>query len=285
MVDFPKISIVTPSYNQADYLEQTLLSVIGQDYPNLEYIVMDGGSTDRSVEIIKKYANHLTYWESAKDEGLYHALQKGFKKTSGEIMGWINSDDLLHQKSLFVIADMFSNVTKAQWVQGYPSVFDDLGCIVYSRPHKFSKYTFYLKEYLKDGQFIQQESTYWRRELWERAGAHISQDYRYAGDFELWMRFFRYEELFVTNALIGGFRIKKQGQLSRDSYSDYLLEANEIIRKEIEILNLTNTLKRLRFYKAHLSRIDFFRKRLKKYASVENPRMISYDLALGRFNG
>ncbi len=93
---YPKISIVTPSYNQGQYLEQTILSVIGQNYPNLEYIIIDGGSTDNSIEIIKKYERYLAYWVSEKDKGHYHAVQKGFDKSTGEIMSWLNSDDILH---------------------------------------------------------------------------------------------------------------------------------------------------------------------------------------------
>lgn len=88
-MNYPKISIVTPSFNQAEYLEQTILSVIDQNYPNLEYIIIDGGSADKSIEVIKKYENKLSYWISENDKGLYNALQKGFQKTTGEIMGWI----------------------------------------------------------------------------------------------------------------------------------------------------------------------------------------------------
>ncbi|MDJ1502183.1 glycosyltransferase family 2 protein [Xanthocytophaga agilis] len=282
---FPKITIVTPSFNQAKYLEKTILSIVKQEYPNLEYIIIDGGSTDGSIDIIRKYEKHLTYWESEKDNGLYDALNKGFKKSTGEIMGWLNSDDLLHQNSLFVLADIFSNVPKVKWIQGYPSVFDDRGRIVYSRPHKFSKYSFYLKEFLSDGQFIQQESTYWRRELWEKAGQQICTTYKYAGDFELWMRFFRHETLYVTNALIGGFRVRQQGQLSRDSYQEYLSEAENIIQQEIVSLNLLPTLKRLQFYRKYLANIPFVQNRFRKYASVDCPQMINYDLTLDRFTG
>src|SRR5579863_3042816 len=90
---FPKISIITPTLNQGGYIEESILSVIGQKYPNLEYIIVDGGSTDNTLETIKKYEQYITYWVSQKDNGMYEALNHGFKKATGEIMGWLNSDD------------------------------------------------------------------------------------------------------------------------------------------------------------------------------------------------
>jgi len=95
--NYPKISIVTPSYNQAEFLERTILSVLNQNYPNLEYIIIDGGSTDGSVEIIKKYKKYLTYWVSEKDEGQSDAINKGFEKSTGEILAWLKTKGNLMQ--------------------------------------------------------------------------------------------------------------------------------------------------------------------------------------------
>lgn len=106
---YPKISIITPSYNQAQFLEKTILSVLNQNYPNLEYIVIDGGSTDRSVEIIKKYEKYLTYWISEKDNGQTNAINKGFKKASGDILAWLNSDDILLPETLLKVAKVFQS--------------------------------------------------------------------------------------------------------------------------------------------------------------------------------
>src|SRR5687768_9471367 len=194
-MEFPKISIITPCFNQVEYIEECVLSILGQNYPNLEYIIIDGGSTDGTVEVIKKYESQLKYWVSEKDNGLYDALGKGFSHSTGDIMGWLNSDDILHRQSLYVVADIFSNHEQVKWLQGYPTVIDDNGRVIYHRNPRYSKFAFYLKKY-HDGVFIQQESTYWSRSLWNAAGERISDAYKYAGDFELWMRFFQHAEMY-----------------------------------------------------------------------------------------
>ena len=105
---YPKISIVTPSFNQGKYLEETILSIVNQKYPNLEYIIIDGGSTDNSVAIIRKYENHLAYWVSEKDKGQSHAINKGLKKVTGDLFNWINSDDYLEDGALMKAAKAYN---------------------------------------------------------------------------------------------------------------------------------------------------------------------------------
>jgi glycosyltransferase involved in cell wall biosynthesis len=106
MKEYPKISVITPSYNQGKYIEQTILSVIGQQYPNLEYIIIDGGSTDETLEVIKKYEKQITYWVSEKDKGQSHAINKGFSMATGEILAWINSDDMYLPSTLSFVANL-----------------------------------------------------------------------------------------------------------------------------------------------------------------------------------
>src|SRR5258707_6129118 len=101
---FPRISVVTPSFNQGAYLERTICSVLDQKYPNLEYLVIDGGSTDESVEIIKRYERHLTYWVSEPDTGQSNAINKGFARTTGTILAWLNSDDRYLPETLGAVA-------------------------------------------------------------------------------------------------------------------------------------------------------------------------------------
>lgn len=228
MMYIPRISIVTPNYNSGKYLEETILSVLDQCYPNLEYIIIDGGSTDNSVEIIKKYADSLTYWESEKDKGMYHAIQKGFEKSTGEIMAWINSDDIYHRNSLFSIAEIFSSFPEVNWIVGASTNIDDKGRTIFvNQSRKFSKFDFYNHDF----KWLQQESVFWRRTLWEKAGSRLNTDLKYAGDFELWLRFFQHDLLYVTHALTGGFRFRTSEQISLEKMDDYLREAEESIVK------------------------------------------------------
>jgi glycosyltransferase involved in cell wall biosynthesis len=240
----PKISIVTISFNQAAFLEETICSVLGQNYTNLEYIIIDGGSTDGSVDIIRKYEKQLSYWVSEKDNGMYEALQKGFDKSTGEIMGWINSDDFLHPGSLSLLAKLFSENPECNWLEGKNVVVDEQGNLVKECfPFNTTKFAFYKWNFLTEKKdnirafgTLQQESTYWRRKLWEKAGAKLDVSLKTAGDFELWMRFFRYDKLFVTDEKIGAFRNRKE-QKSIAQKNVYLEEAVAVIDRELSNLN------------------------------------------------
>ncbi len=231
---FPKISIVTPNYNQAAFLEQTILSVLSQGYPDLEYIIIDGGSTDGSVEIIKKYEHQLAYWVSEKDNGLYDALQKGFARTTGEIMAWINSDDLYHRNAFTTTVSIFKQFPNIKWLMGSNSFFNEDGsCFTYERDIYDERWSRW-RMFLFDGSFIQQESIFWKRDLWIAAGGRISQQHALAGDFELWIRFFRHEKLYSTSFLLGGFRLRKSGQLSDKFRAEYMRQAKAILDQEIK---------------------------------------------------
>ena len=109
----PRISIVTPSFNQGQFIEKTICSVLDQNYPNLEYVVIDGGSTDETVEIIKKYAKHLTYWVSEPDRGQSHAINKGLAHCTGDVFNFLNSDDYLEPGALFHVAEAWNEKTDA----------------------------------------------------------------------------------------------------------------------------------------------------------------------------
>jgi glycosyltransferase involved in cell wall biosynthesis len=262
---YPKISIVTPNYNQADYLEQTILSVLNQGYSNLEYIIIDGGSTDGSIDIIKRYEDQLTYWISESDNGMYEAIQKGFDKSTGEIMAWINSDDMYHKNALFTIAEIFSTLADINWVVGTSTMYDKLGRTLYvEHSRQFTKYDFYSSDFF----WIQQESCFWRRTLWNKVGAKLNGNLKYAGDFDLWLRFFRYDRLFVVNALIGGYRLRGINQISQNHIDDYLNEAKKALEDEIISINDKMLLKRY-------AKVKEVHKKISKFKFINADRLIA----------
>jgi glycosyltransferase involved in cell wall biosynthesis len=234
---YPKISIVTVNYNNSRFLEETILSVLNQRYPNLEYIIIDGGSTDGSVDIIKKYESQLAYWVSEADKGQYHAVQKGFEKSTGEIMAWINSDDLYVPNAFFGVVQIFNEFPKVKWLMGIPREYNEQGVMMsritlpWGRWSKHRYYTF-------DFQFIQQESCFWKREVWEAAGSKMNLDYKYAGDMELWTRFFRYAKLHTTTATFAGFRYNSLNQRSIEFRQAYLQECVQAIKTELKQFNI-----------------------------------------------
>ncbi|MCI4626450.1 MAG: glycosyltransferase [Candidatus Magnetoovum sp. WYHC-5] len=228
--EYPSITIVTPSLNQGVYLEECILSILGQGYPRLEYIIMDGGSSDNSVDIIRKYQKYLSRWISAPDGGQYAAINEGFKGTSGEIMAWLNADDKLHSGALWKVAELFDTYKEVLWLTGRPTVWNDSGKLV----HVVDPLPFWSRKKYLDGLIgpphIQQESTFFRRLLWQLAGSTIDANLYYAGDLELWCRFFRHAGLYSVDTLIGGFRVHK-GQKT-EACDKYQEEALKIIEKE-----------------------------------------------------
>lgn len=232
MVVTPRISIVTPSYNQAMYLEECIDSVLSQGYPNLEYVIIDGGSTDGSREIIQKYAKYLTYWQSSPDNGQYAAINTGFSHTTGDIMAWLNSDDRYHPNAFLKIACAFSEYPEVTWLTGRATVFQEDGQI-----KSIDKYfpQFSRKKILSghiDKPFIMQEATFWKRSLWNRAGAGLDTQYHLAADTELWIRFFRTDQLYLLDALLAGFR-QQNNNRSVQNIEKYHAEARIAISQEL----------------------------------------------------
>ena len=225
------ISIVTPSYNQAEYLEECIESVLGQGYPRLEYVIMDGGSTDGSVEIIKKYEKYLTYWQSCPDGGQYRAIAEGFRRTSGEIMAWLNSDDKYHPLALAKAACVFSDNPGVRWLTGRMSYWNaegDLNRVADNLP-PFSRRKYLEGHFNKP--YIQQESTFWHRSLWEESGGELTSALKLAGDLELWTRFFRHAPLHTVDTLLGGYRYHGP-QRGIEQADDYFCEACTVMEKE-----------------------------------------------------
>ena len=183
MRNYPRISIVTPSYNQGQFLEETILSVLKQDYPNLEYIIIDGDSTDNSVDIIKKYKDQVTYWVSEEDRGQTHAINKGLRKSTGEILNWLNSDDLLKIGALNTIAEYFRKYPEAEFCFGDFSVIDKKGREIFSR--KSAPYSFHSLLYGR--QLSIQPSVFFRRCILEKIG-YLDETLSFCMDQEFWIR-------------------------------------------------------------------------------------------------
>jgi len=180
----PLVTIVTPSYNQAEFLEETLRSVLLQNYPNLEYIVMDGGSTDGSADIIRKYEKHLSYWTSEKDAGASDAIAKGFQRAAGSILAYLNSDDPYLPGALNTVAKIFQAQSSCDVVFGNTYWTDPQGNVLAERRQT----PLWPLSYLYGGSDLQQPSTFWRKDLYVKAGA-MDPAYITAFDTELFFRF------------------------------------------------------------------------------------------------
>lgn len=198
---WPKITVVTPSYNQAQYLEQTMLSVLGQGYPHLEYIVMDGGSTDGSVEIIQRFSSQLAYWTSAKDRGQSDAINRGMARATGDIVCWLNSDDYFLPGTLFHVARQLSpHLPKPALVYGSCLFFresDGAVRILKARPYDDAVF--------RETHFIYQPSSFWTRAMWEKAGS-LDMSMHYAFDWEWFLRAATHGQLFHTPQILSAYR-------------------------------------------------------------------------------
>jgi glycosyltransferase involved in cell wall biosynthesis len=184
-MDYPKITIVTPSYNQGAYIEKTLKSVLIQGYPNLEYIVIDGGSTDNSADIIRKYSDQLAYWTSEPDKGQSDAINKGMARATGEILGWLNSDDMLEPGALSEVAAAAARYPSAGVFVGHGRKVDINGKEVYYKEPGDLSYEG-LCRWLSGGNFMQ-PSCFWRRDVWDKAGP-LDENIHFAMDVDLWLK-------------------------------------------------------------------------------------------------
>jgi glycosyltransferase involved in cell wall biosynthesis len=200
---------------------------------------MDGGSTDGSVEIIKARADGINYWRSHPDEGPYAAIAEGFAKTDAEVLGWINSDDILLPWALRIVGGIFRDCPEVEWITtATPIVIDSDGLpLTCHQIPGFNKYGFRHRENLEgqdslpEASFIQQESTFWRRSLWNKAGARFDNGFMLAGDFELWDRFFDYARLYSIYLPLGAFRLHSADQRSVGAREKYVAECERALSR------------------------------------------------------
>ena len=221
---YPRISICTPSYNQALFLEGTIKSVLGQGYPDLEYVIQDGGSVDGSEEILKKYGESLAHWESRKDNGQANAINLGLSRSNGEIMGYLNSDDILLPGALYYVARYFEKHPEVDVIYGHRLLINE-------HNHQIGRWVLpgHEDDILNWADFIPQETMFWRRRIWEKSGGYIDEGFRFALDWELILRFRDADAKFVrVPRFLAAFRVHMQQKTSA--------ELNEQGHKEMNIL-------------------------------------------------
>ena len=220
-----KISIITPSYNQAPFIERTIKSVLSQNYPDLEYIIMDGGSTDGTVEILKKYEGKII-WKSEKDQGQSDAINKGLQMANGDIVAYLNSDDTYEPGALKKVADFFQNNPEMKWVYGKCKIIDENDQEI-RKPITFYK-NLLLKKFsyakLLSENFISQPATFWKREIHAEIG-FFDENEHFCMDYEFWLRIGRKYPAGVINAYLANFRYhtsSKSGEVNKKQFQDEL---------------------------------------------------------------
>lgn len=232
----PEISVVISSLDQGEFLEKAILSVLDQEYPGLELVVMDGGSSDDSVEIIERYADRISYWKSEPGEGHYRAVQEGFSHCNGEFMTWLDANDILLPNALENVASVFAQCPHVEWLTGIPATVDEAGEMdwTYPRAPVYCQ-DFYLKKHWAFPHPIQKQGTFWLRALWDKAGSALQADLNMSADLELWARFFRSTPLYTLNEILAGSR-QNFADKGVQEMSPYHKEVDSILEREIEVL-------------------------------------------------
>ena len=203
----PLVSIVTPSYNQANFLEATIQSVLGQDYEKIEYILIDGGSTDGSPDIIKAYEDKFAYWVSEPDSGQTEAINKGFAQANGQILAWLNSDDTYQAGAVGeAVAYLMAN-PEIGMVYGDAKYIDENGRVIGTFPARQTDYRRLQRGYVH----IPQQTAFWRAELWREVGP-LDPSYAYAMDYDLWVRLARISKIQYHARVWANFRLHQDSK-------------------------------------------------------------------------
>jgi glycosyltransferase involved in cell wall biosynthesis len=203
----PLVSIVTPSYNQARYLEATIRSVLEQDYPNIEYLLVDGGSTDGSLEIIQRYAHRLAWWVSEKDRGQTEAINKGFARANGQILAWLNSDDTYQPGAVREAVAFLQGNRDVGLVYGDANFIDENGAVIGRFPAAQTDRRRLRRGYVH----IPQQAAFWRADEWKAVGP-LDPSFYFAMDYDLWVRLSARTALQYTPRLWANFRLHSQGK-------------------------------------------------------------------------
>lgn len=225
-----KISIITPSYNQAAYIEQTIRSVLDQGIEGLEYIIIDGGSTDGTLDILRRNGERIK-WVSEPDEGLADAVNKGIRMATGEIIGWLNSDDIYLPGALHEVANYFEDHPECRWLYGRCSIINSSGeerwnWITHYKNARLKRFS--LERLLREN-FISQPAVFFRKELFEKAGG-LGLSLKYAMDYDLWLRFAGIIQAGVINKDLASFR-RHRSSKSETGFRDQFFEQYAVAKK------------------------------------------------------
>ena len=207
MTNFPLVSILTPSFNQAPYLEETLQSVLSQDHPRLEYMIVDGGSTDGSIEVIKKYEHKLAWWVSEKDKGQTDAINKGFARASGEILAWINSDDTYEPGAVSAAVKYLQEHPNVGMVYGDCNFINEAGRVIGRFNSAQTNYRLLRQGYAH----IPQQTMFFRADLWKQVGP-LDPSFYFAMDYDLWTRIAARTEIKYIPQTWANFRLHTSGK-------------------------------------------------------------------------
>ncbi|HVP21610.1 MAG TPA: glycosyltransferase family 2 protein [Anaerolineaceae bacterium] len=207
LTPLPKVSIITPSYNQGRFIDASIWSVLTQDYPNIEYIIVDGDSKDETVEIIKKYQDRLAWWVSEKDKGHADALNKGFSHATGEILAWLNSDDIYFPGAVSEAVGFLLAHPEVGMVYGDANLIDDTGQTI----GKFSSRQTDYKRMLEGSVHIPQATTFFRADLWRQVSP-LDLSLFYSFDYDLWVRMAKLKEIRYVPRMWAHFRIHDKGK-------------------------------------------------------------------------
>ena len=270
-----KFSIVTCSYQQGRFLEATIRSVLDQNYDNLEYIVLDGGSTDESVDILRRYDDAISYWHSEKDAGQTDALASGIDRATGELMGWLCSDDLLLPGALQAVADFFDANPDVQAVYGDALWIGAHG--EFLRPKKEIEFNRFIFHY--DHNYIPQPSMFWRRQLYNKVGG-LNRRFNLAMDADLWDRFAQVTDIAHLPQYLSCMRYypeqKTRSMRSEGAREDEEIRARSSLAKYRPIQPWLHRLARLQRRVSRLAKGAYFER--------VSPKLIS-DLGRYRISG
>lgn len=252
IVQYPKISIITPSYNQGKFIEETILSVINQNYPNLEYIIIDGGSTDNSIEIIKRYKEKIHYWVSEKDMGQSDAINKGFKIATGEIITWLNSDDILSKNSLINIAAIFQDMPEDVGLTYGGVVLFGMNkteiAYGYNQPS--------IERFLA-GMAFPQPGTFFKKKFLDQIGL-LNINYHYGMDYDLFSRMCLVCKFYKTENIFASYRLHTKGKSIY--YNNLIIEEwiEIFLRrcKELKLFKVVEQLKKMKEFNEYFTEVS-----------------------------